>query len=80
MIRNAVNVTTADDLRRSLVSPGTAGSGSNAAGGSSTRNGDVLSAVPAAAPALEKEYLRKLASRNLAITLTCTSCMLMLYG
>eukprot|EP00752_Nemacystus_decipiens_P018391 g16495.t1 len=64
-----------DDLRRSLVPPGTRSSSS----GDVTRVGNG-SGASREVPALEKEYLRKLARRNLAITVACTSCMLMLYG
>eukprot|EP00903_Cladosiphon_okamuranus_P020012 g18382.t1 len=60
-----------DDLRRSLVPPGTRSDSSS----DILRVGDGDDSEKQ-----EKEYLRTLARRNLAMTLMCTSCMLMLYG
>ncbi|CAB1101989.1 unnamed protein product [Ectocarpus sp. CCAP 1310/34] len=75
-----------DDMRQSLVA-GTTQSSDNISNGLVRRASDSGSTgvpgggagfvVPAS---MGKEYMRKLATRNLVITLTCTSCLLMLYG
>lgn len=73
-------------MRRSLVA-GTTRSSDNTSNlfvgrvsgsGSTCRPGGAAGFVVPAS--MGKEYLRKLATRNLVITLTCTSCLLMLYG
>ncbi|CAM9809308.1 unnamed protein product [Ectocarpus fasciculatus] len=83
-----------DDMRQSLVA-GTTGSFDNTntnttngfvGRGARGARGSGSTGLPGSAAGFVvpasggKEYLRKLATRNLVITLTCTSCLLMLYG
>ncbi|CAN0080014.1 unnamed protein product [Scytosiphon promiscuus] len=66
-----------DDMRQSLVGEGM---GSSFAVGQSRSNSGVGLGMASGGPLRGKQDRQELARRNLTITITCTSCMLMLYG